>query len=81
MFDADDPAHLIDAIAGVVGGKSIVEYVDKYGMEIANELRQRIDWIEGVPFQNTIPYSRVSWSDPEALDLVQRMLVLDHKEE
>ncbi|KAH0794386.1 CMGC family protein kinase [Histomonas meleagridis] len=80
VFDSDDPERLIDAIAAVTGGAKIVECSMKYGNEISEEVSERLKKIEGIPLENMIPYSRASFRDKDALDLLYKMLNVDHKE-
>lgn len=80
VFDGGDNDHQLDSIIEVVGGKVIIDWAAKYRVKIHKTDRERYQNIPPVPFQNLIPYNRKKFRDPNAIDLVEKMLTVDHKE-
>lgn len=79
MFDADTNPKLLKQIAEVVGGQEIADYCRTYRIPIEERLLRRIMELPGIPFENWIPYARKQFRDPDALDLVSKLLKVDHK--
>lgn len=79
VFDGEDDDHQIDSIADVVGGEVIVEWTKKYRVKPGESVIKRLSAIRGCGFESVIPYSRRRFKDPDALDLLSRMLTVDHK--
>ncbi|OHT15044.1 CMGC family protein kinase [Tritrichomonas foetus] len=69
----------IDTIAKVVGGDKIVQWADKYRKSISKNTRARLLSIKGRPFSDLIRGARKSFRDPQALDLLSKLLEVDHK--
>ena len=80
VFDGGDNDHQIDSIVEVVGGKVILDWANKYRVKLHKPDRDRIANVPPLPFANLIPSSRKKFKDPDALDLVAKMLTVDHKE-
>jgi casein kinase II subunit alpha len=80
VFDAADNDHQIDAIAEIVGGPPMQSWADKYRVRLAEPLREKLAQTRGVPLETLVPYSRRKFRDRDALDLVAKMLTVDHKE-
>ena len=79
VFDGGDD-HQIEAIAEVIGGDEILKWAEKYRVEIPKPLSLKLSKFKKVPFASLIPYNRRKFKDNDALDLVQKMLTVDHKE-
>ncbi|OHT15917.1 CMGC family protein kinase [Tritrichomonas foetus] len=80
IFDADDNNRMIDAVAAVMGCQDILNWGTKYNIKIGQRKIDRISKYNKKRFEDIIPNSREKFRDPEALDLVSKMLVIDHKE-
>ncbi|OHS99529.1 CMGC family protein kinase [Tritrichomonas foetus] len=80
IFDADENEDMIDSIAAVMGPKDIFEWAEKYRIRIPKVKRDIIAKCKKVPFEKLIPSNRARFKDPIALDLVRKLLVIDHKE-
>jgi casein kinase II subunit alpha len=80
VFDGADIQRQLDAVVEVIGGKEIIAWAEKYRITVAPPVRQKLIVAGGIPFENLIPFGRRKFRDKGALDLVQRMLCVDHKE-
>jgi casein kinase II subunit alpha len=80
VFDGGDNDHQIDSIVDVAGGQPVLAWADKYQVNVGRILRDRLAATKGMSFEIVIPYSRRAFRDPDALDLVAKMLLIDHKE-
>ena len=80
VFDADDNDRMIDSVAKVMGSQDILNWGSKYKIKIGQRKTDRITKYNKRPFDYLIPDSREKFKDPDALDLVSKMLVVDHKE-
>jgi casein kinase II subunit alpha len=80
VFDGGDNDHQLDAIVEVVGGQKVLAWSAKYRVRVSRAQREKLAGVPGVPFATLIPAGRRQWRDREALDLVERLLTVDHKE-
>ena len=79
VFDGGDNEHQIDSIAEVIGGKPILDWAKKYRIRLGKREKEHFSSIKGVSFESLISFSRRKFRDPEALDLLKKMLEVDHK--
>lgn len=79
VFDGGDD-HQIDSIAEIVGGEEILKWGKKYRVEIPKNLAFKFSKLKKVPFISLIPYNRRKFRDRDAIDLVEKLLTVDHKE-
>ena len=80
FFDGDSNLKLIKQIARVVGGQKFVDYAAKYQIPAPSSLIEKLRQYQGVDFAELIPPVRADFRDPDALDLVRKLMVVDHKE-
>jgi casein kinase II subunit alpha len=80
VFDGGDNDHQIDAVMDVTGGRLMIAWADKYRVTIAPQVRERMVIAKGVSFESLIPYARRRFRDRDAMDIVSKMLAIDHKE-
>ena len=80
VFEGKDNDHQIDSIASVVGGKTILDWAEKYHVNVPDDLKHRLIQYSGRPFYTLIPPSRNHFKDQMALDLLSKLLTVDQKE-
>lgn len=69
----------LDSIARVVGGQDLVNWSKKYRRTLAPEVATRLLKYPKIHFESLIPNSRKDFRDPDAIELVSRLLEVDHK--
>ncbi|KAH0785919.1 CMGC family protein kinase [Histomonas meleagridis] len=79
IFDGGDEAHQLYSVAEVIGGNQIIEWADKYRVKLTNRQKAKLSFMQGVDFESLIPTNRKTTRDSDALDLAQKMLIVDHK--
>ncbi|KAK8884259.1 hypothetical protein M9Y10_043367 [Tritrichomonas musculus] len=82
LFDSDRyKMDQLDTIAKIVGGQKIVDWIKFHKPKKADEKTvERLLKYKGVPFESLIPRKRAAFKDPDALDLVDKLLTVDNKE-
>lgn len=71
----------IETIARILGGKKIVDWINFHKPKKSTpELIKRLLKYEGVSFESLIPKNRSVFKDPDALDLTEKLLTIDHKD-
>jgi casein kinase II subunit alpha len=80
VFDGGDNDHQLDSIVEIIGGQQILDWAAKYRVRIAKSQMDRLAGVPPVPFTSLIPGGRRQFRDRDAIDLVQRLLTVDHKE-
>ena len=76
VFDGGDD-HQIDSIAQILGGKAIIDWADKYRVELSESDRSYFEITPGTGIDSLIPKN---FKDTDAVDLVKKLLIVDHKE-
>ena len=79
-FDAENNDFQIDEIATGTGGAAIVEWASKYRVKLSGQDKLRLLDIRPTPWREWIPKNRKQFADEQALDLLDKMLTVDHKE-
>jgi casein kinase II subunit alpha len=79
VFDGGDNEHQLDSIVAVLGGSRVLEWAAKYRMKIPRERRERLAACPGTSFASMVPTVRRQFCDREALDLIEKLLAVDHK--
>jgi casein kinase II subunit alpha len=79
VFDGGDNDHQLDSIVKVIGGNKVLDWVAKYRVKITRATRERIAGVPGISFASMVPAVRKHFCDPDALDLIERLLEVDHK--
>lgn len=70
----------IDTIARIVGGKKIADWINFHRPKKSSpEMVQRLLKFNGVSFESIIPKNRSNFKNTDALDLVEKLLTVDHK--
>jgi casein kinase II subunit alpha len=80
VFDVETVGELIQEVAKIVGGQAIIVWSAKYKCRLQAQLIDQISRFTKTSFDRLIPNQRLSFKDPVALDLLERMLTVDHKE-
>jgi casein kinase II subunit alpha len=80
MFKGWNEAGIIREIVSVVGGESVMAWARKYGVTLRDGTIERIRRVRGNGWRMMIPSSRSAFADWNALDLVEKMLTVDHKQ-
>lgn len=81
IFDGDaDNIDQLDSIARVVGGQAIIDWGIKYRKPLKPCKVELYKKYPKVPFVHLIPSARETFKDKDALDLVERLLTIDHRE-
>lgn len=79
IFEADDNDKMIDSVASIMGCQDILNWGEKYKIKIGKRKVDRISKYVKRPFENLFPENRNNFKDQDALDLLSKMLVVDHK--
>jgi casein kinase II subunit alpha len=79
-FDSDHTDGLISAIAKLLGAQAMIDWGLKYRCRLSHRKIDRITGTVKTPFVKLIPPARAQFRDPVALDLLEKMLTMDHKE-
>ena len=81
FFDSDDDIDgMIEEIARLVGGQALIDWGVKYKRRLSKRKCARISHFEKKPFEKVFPASRAKYKDPDAIDLLEKLLTVDHKE-
>jgi casein kinase II subunit alpha len=80
VFDGHRGDRQLDAVAEVVGGRKLLDWAQKYRVALSDATQAKLARVPGITFDGLIPYQRSHFRDVEALDLVEKMLAVDHKE-
>jgi casein kinase II subunit alpha len=78
VFDGADNDHQIIAIAEITGGQPMLAWAEKFRLQLPGSLRERLAAEQGVPIETLIPYARRKFRNKHALDLVRKLLIVDH---
>ena len=79
IFQADDPDMMIFSIASITGGNPIINYAEKYSIDLDPITKDQLKELPGIGISACFPKSRKAMLDPLAVDLVEKMLVVDHR--
>ena len=77
VFSSDNPERMIFSIASILGGPKIVEMADKYQIELMPDTRRELNKLQGTGIRRLINKHNL---DEDAIDLVQKLLTIDHRE-
>jgi casein kinase II subunit alpha len=80
VFDGRGNDRQLDVIVEVVGGQKVLDWAEKYRMRLSQTNRDKLVGVPGIPFESLIPYARSHFRDTQALDLVEHLLTVDHKD-
>jgi casein kinase II subunit alpha len=79
-FDSDHNDGMILAIAKVVGGQAMIDWGMRYRCRLSSRKIDRIGPYRKISFARLIPGNRNEFRNTEAIDLLEKMLVVDHKQ-
>jgi casein kinase II subunit alpha len=80
VFDGGDADHQLDAVAEVIGGRPIIAWADKYRVRLSTATREKLEDAPRMTYESLIPFVRRMFRNKDALDLVAKLLTVDHKE-
>jgi casein kinase II subunit alpha len=80
LFESANSEGMIIAIAKLVGGQAMIDWAAKYHRRLSHRRLERLVSYQRVPFARIIPDKRAEFRDTDALDLLEKMLLIDHKE-
>lgn len=80
VFQSSDPDMMIYSIASVVGGQKIIDSAKKYKMEMGPVTENDLKDLPGIGIRSCFPRSRRQMMDEDAIDLIEKMLIVDHRE-
>jgi casein kinase II subunit alpha len=80
VFDGGDNDHQLDSIVEVVGGQKVIDWATKYRVKLSRSQKEKLSGVAPVPFAAMIPAGRKQFRDHDALDLIEKLLTVDHKE-
>lgn len=78
FFDGRNFDEMIASIAGLAGMESIVNYVEKYGLNIPDAAIPLLPQNQKPTWQKYFSMVRPSKRDDDAFDLLKKMLTVDH---
>lgn len=79
IFETYNAHEHMEMIAKIVGGKKIIEWIDKYSIEISEYQKQKLGSIKEQGLSAYFNVARRKFMDNNALDLVMKLLEVDHK--
>jgi len=74
----DDPDQLLK-VADLVGGPEINEYAEELGIQLSESVVNDLMKRGGIGWQKHIEKASPGLCSPEAIDLLQRMMTIDHR--
>lgn len=77
VFSSDDPERMIFVIGSILGGDKIIKMADKYQIELMPNVRAELSRLPGTGIRRLINRHNM---DEQAIDLVEKLLVIDHRE-
>ena len=78
MFKGRDNTYQLIKIAKVLGTKPLYTYLDKYDLDLDIKFDGLLGDFETRPWKDFVSPRRKDLAKPEALDLIDRLLVYDH---
>ncbi|EAY20947.1 CMGC family protein kinase [Trichomonas vaginalis G3] len=75
----DDTEQLLK-VAELVGGKGIIEYADSLGMKLEESTKNALLKKRGTGWQKHVAKASPDLCPPDAVDLLQRMTAIDHRQ-
>jgi casein kinase II subunit alpha len=78
FFEGRDIDEMIAAVAGLCGTVQMLQYVDKYGLTLPQQALTMFPQSQGSGWQRTIFGMKPNKMDDEAIDLLKKLLTVDH---
>jgi casein kinase II subunit alpha len=72
--------HQIAAVAEVIGGRPIIAWAERYRVKLPTAVHEKLEDTPGMAYESLIPFGRRKFRNRDGLDLVAKMLIVDHKE-
>ena len=79
FYGADVPDQ-VHAVASVVGSQTLLDWAKLYKIKLTAAMRRAIGKHPAVPLQSFVTPRNAALCPPEALDLLSRMLCVDHQQ-
>jgi casein kinase II subunit alpha len=79
VFEGKTSVQVMGRIATLLGGQGIAKWFRKYRMAVPPEMIESFERIPADGFDSLFGITRRAFKDPEGIELVHRMLKIDHK--
>lgn len=80
VFSGKTDFEVLREVARIVGGRAIADWMRKFKLPVEPFMIESMEAITGQGFESLFGVDRRPFMDEQALDLVKRMLTVDHKE-
>lgn len=80
FFEGKDIDEMIAQVAGICGTVQMLQYVDKYGLVLSQSALSQFPQNQVPGWQKTVHAIKAQKFDEEAIDLMKKLLVIDHAE-
>jgi casein kinase II subunit alpha len=80
FFDGRDIDEMIAQEAGVCGTAHMMQYIEKYGLSVSQEALQQFPHNQAPGWYRIVDGMKQSKVNDEAIDLMKRLLTIDHAE-
>jgi casein kinase II subunit alpha len=80
VFDAESNDGMICAMAKVFGVEAFIDWSQKYKCKLSPRKIQKISDFHGIPLAKVVAAGRGFLHDEDGLDLLGKMLMIDHKQ-
>ena len=78
FFKGKDNNEQIEKMCQCIGGKQMIEYAEKYDIRLPSSVKSNISGLTGPNWDRYINDSNRDICTPEAIDLLNKMLTVDH---
>ena len=80
MECGENDADQLLKVADLVGGRGILEYADSLNCELNSKTRRTLERKEGTGWDPYLPKAPKGMCTPDAMDLLNKMMTIDHRE-
>jgi casein kinase II subunit alpha len=80
IFDADTNDGMLVGMAKIFGAEALIRWGEKYKCRMSRRKLQKLSEFHGMPLTKVIGHTRARFQDEQALDLLGKMLTIDHKQ-
>lgn len=78
FFDAKLPEELIHEVTNLMTTSALLVYAEKYGIEVTDAMLQAMPEFSLYSWDMLVEEARPEMRDPDAVDLLRKMLTIDH---
>ncbi|EAX98412.1 CMGC family protein kinase [Trichomonas vaginalis G3] len=78
FFKGRDSNEQIERMCVYLGGQAMLDYAEKYDLKLSSSLKARLSELKGTMWAGLINESNRDICTPQALDLLTKMLTIDH---